>query len=233
MIGLRKGRYKPLYKKFLRLREDVQFKRKFINKKLKKKKWQSFMFFFNLNIKRRKKNFKIHDQSCTFFKKFGKPIKRNYKYTLQTKQKFRLFYGQISNKYLKNTIFSKKLFKKSFLSIIMSYLELRLDVILHRVHFCPSIREARNFINKKNIYVNNKLHFSSRNIVKKGDLIFLSNKAETKALINTFSHHLWPIIPKNIHVNYRTLEVVILNSNKFQLVFPFFFNIHILKRYFF
>ena len=50
MVLKQKNRYKPLYKQFLRLRDNIQDKKKLL--KFKKKKWQSFIQNYKRKLKR-------------------------------------------------------------------------------------------------------------------------------------------------------------------------------------
>merc|ERR1712071_29981 len=55
------NRYKPLYKKFIRLRKNVQNKKKFLFG-FKKKKWKPLLLFLKNKSKRRKQNFVSYEQ---------------------------------------------------------------------------------------------------------------------------------------------------------------------------
>ena len=50
-------RYKPLYKKFIRLRKNIQNKEKINKTNFNKKKWTSLINFLNKQSNRKKKKF--------------------------------------------------------------------------------------------------------------------------------------------------------------------------------
>jgi len=225
-------RYKPLYKKFLKLKEDIQSKKKFLHQKLKKKKWEKFNFFYNNLKNRRKKNFRLYDQTSNTINKYGNLLKKKYKIKLETKQKFSLFYGYLSNKYVKKTIKNNKKLKKNIYNLIVNVLELRLDVILYRSHFVSSVKEARDFINKGHVFVNEKIIKNNSYLIKKGDFIKVSDSMSYNVSKNTSSSNFWPLIPKYLQINYKTFQIFVLDTKNFRLVFPFFFNVSVLKLYF-
>ena len=50
MFGEKKNRFKPLYKQFIKLRENVQNREKILN--FKKKKWSNLLFYYKRSLKR-------------------------------------------------------------------------------------------------------------------------------------------------------------------------------------
>lgn len=99
-----------------------------------------------------------------------------------SKQKLKAFYGFLKEKYLKNIVkkslsFSslKGLKNKPLLSnIFLSFLERRLDVLLFRSGFFPSIFSARQAISHKHVFVNNRIVSFSSFLVSKGDVVSFS-----------------------------------------------------------
>ncbi|EPS73339.1 hypothetical protein M569_01424, partial [Genlisea aurea] len=77
------------------------------------------------------------------------------------RQQFRLFYSFIKIKALRKIIL-KSFKKKDSVNAFVYFLESRIDVLLFRLNFFSSIREARQKILHGNVLVNNKVikHFS-------------------------------------------------------------------------
>ena len=93
------NRFKPIFKQFLKLRENVQDRQKLL--KFKKKKWKSFLRFYINKFKRFKK-FRPLDHSKYFVTKYGTrgtSYRKRFKYTLQAGQRLRLFYGNLLKNY--------------------------------------------------------------------------------------------------------------------------------------
>merc|ERR1711966_146896 len=162
---------KPLYKKFLPLKKNVQNRDKFM--KFKKKNDKNFNIQF-LDLK--KKSFMILYRIFYLILKIF--FNRKFKHNLQNKQRLSLFYGKLKKKSLKKLIKSilkefKSLNKHASILLIQK-LETRLDTVLYRTYFSYSFRNARQLISHKKIYVNNKIVQYNSYALKKGDLITLS-----------------------------------------------------------
>ena len=232
-----KSKYKPLFKKFIRLRKNVQNRRKLLTG-FKRKKWLNLVTFLKVSSQRRKKNFKNFDQYRFFVSKFGTSYKKKYLNNLLLKQRIVLFYGQLLDKKLKDTIKkSKSSLKKNQIpvtQILVDLLECRLDTVLYRAHFSKSIRESRLFIQHKHIYVNNSLMTNNNYIVQSGDVIHVSNTITKNIKRNIFVSNLWPITPSNFTVNYKTFQIVFLEkTNQFDvsMKFPFWLDLNTLINY--
>ena len=128
--------------------------------KLKKKKWNLF-----------KKKLK--------YRKEIKPEKRNrfFQKRLFEKQQFKNFYGCLPEYQLKN-LFNKLSKKKNKINTFKNFvitLESRLDINLLRLKLAKTIFKAKQLINHKKIIVNNKIVNKPNFLLKKGDIINLTN----------------------------------------------------------
>jgi len=202
-------RNKPLYKKFLSLRKNIQNKNKFL--KFRKKKWQRFQ---HLTLKFRKESFFDPISYSLFnFKNF---FTKKFKYNLQNKQRLSFFYGKLRKKYLKNVVkLVLKGFKKLSLHttiLFIKRLETRLDTALYRAHFSYSFKNARQLISHKKIYVNGKIVQYNSYSLKKGDLITVDRNIFELVTHNTVASTNWPIPPKHFHINYKTLQILVIED---------------------
>lgn len=121
----------------------------------------------------------------------GKPIyikqKRislsdEYKLKLIEKQKLRFNYGLSEAQLYSYYKQAKKSFKSTGLALL-ELLESRLDCIIYRSGFAPTIPAARQLINHNHFCVNNKKVNIASFLCKPGDLISTKNTVRTKALI--------------------------------------------------
>ena len=112
MIFKNKSRYKPLYKKFIRLRKNVQNKKKLNLRLLRKKKWRLLNIFLKRQSRKRKKNFRSYNINSFSIRKYGASLRRKFLFNLLNKQRISLFYGSIKNSSLKKLVVSLKLKKK-------------------------------------------------------------------------------------------------------------------------
>lgn len=233
----KKPRYKPLYKKFVRLRKNVQNRRKLLIGNFKKQKWKNLITFLKTSIKRRKNNFRSYDQFSFFISKYSSPYKKKYLNRLLTKQRFRLFYGDISNKKLKKLIHTINSSKQKTLSpsnLLINHLENRLDTILYRSHFVRSIREARLIIQHGHVFVNNIRNKNNTLILTEGDIISISSKYIEQMKINLFSSNFWPLPPEYLQINYKIFQISVLNTfekSSISLYYPFWLDLHNIVNY--
>ena len=242
MYKIKNRKYKPIYKKFIALRTNVQFRTRLYHLKFKKKKWAKLILHLDRQQNRRKKNFRAYDLNRYYLPKFYNPFKRRYKSVLHNKQRVSLFYGGFLNNHLKKQVNlivqHKKKFLKKFLNLNLSFLSLiekRLDVILYRAHFVPSMRSAQQLILHKHIKVNGIITTDKSSILKQGDIIEISDKIKSLISYNIRRAFIWPLPPKYLNINYKTFEILFNGKIEFQSIFnlfPFFPNVYFLLRYY-
>ncbi len=208
---------KPLYKKLLSLRKNIYNNTKFL--KFKKQKWQKLKFQI---IKNRKRKVFYNPTAYVLFN-FKNFFNKKFSYNLQNKQRLSYHYGGLKSLYLKQLVKSNIQKSKNtntyIATLLLTHLEMRLDAVLCRVYFCSSFNTARQLISHKKVYVNNKIvrHYSYQ--VQKSDLItfdksvynFICQNVHQNAKINKF----WPIVPKYVYVNYKTLKILIVENIKY------------------
>ena len=99
-------KYKPLYKKFIRLRKNVQNRTKLNLGLLKKKKWNPLNNYLRRLSRRRKKNFRLYNLDSYHIRRYGSFFKKKFLLDLLSKQRLSLFYGNLTTFYLKKLISS-------------------------------------------------------------------------------------------------------------------------------
>ena len=219
MVLKKKQRYKPFYKQFIRIRQNVQNRRKLFN--FNKEKWKRFQIYAKKQLKFYKR-YKFKDLFRLTVPKFiskGNSFQKNFRNTLYEKKKLSLFYGGLKTKYLKtklNNINSSKKYKNSkflyYKHHILQLFESRLDKILYSSKFSLSVKNARQLIKHGHILINNRTVKTPSYIVKTDDLIEVSHNIKSRNLVKkyiTYSNF-WPIPPKHLMVNYNTLQIIFL-----------------------
>jgi len=158
--------------------------------KLKKKKWillkkNVFKQKRQINLKNRIinkskwKKLNFNEQKILSDQRYITPQqkKKLFKERLFEKQQFKNFYGCIPEYQLKN-LFNILKNKKDNTDIINKFvilLESRLDVVIFRLQIAKTIFESKQIINHNKIKVNNKIVNFQNYILKKGDIISLTN----------------------------------------------------------
>lgn len=220
-----KKRYKPFYKQFLRLRKNIQNRSKLF--KFRKQKWVKFQDYLKNQFKFFKR-FKIKDQfqfSVSKFASRGNSFQKRFKIKLREQRNFSLFYGNLKKKYFKNHISyfinSKSLFNNfDYRHRILMFFESRLDTILYRAHFTSSIRNASQRILHGCILVNGIPVKTKSYILKTNDLIEIAHSTKSRNLVTKSldQSNFWPIPPKYLCINYKTLQILYILTGSFNSI---------------
>jgi ribosomal protein S4 len=222
-----KKRYKPFYKQFLRLRQNVQNRAKLF--RFKKQKWQRFQKHSENQLGFYKR-FKIKDQfqlSASKFASRGNSFQKKFKNNLYQRKLFSLFYGGLKKRYLKKSIFqaiTTKNYASSYLADFrynaLKFFESRLDTVIYRTSFSLSIKEASQLILHGHVRVNGKLVKSKSYTLKTNDLIEIVHSSKSRTLVKTSldKSNFWPIPPKHLLVNYQTLQILFVYSEDLNLM---------------
>lgn len=243
ILKFKKRRHKPLYKSLVLLKKNVQNRRRLNTFKFKKKKWEKLISFIKRNQFRRKKKFPMYDTNKYFLPKFFNSFKQKYRYMLQVKKKFKMFYASLLRRYIRKQV---KITLKNppsslnhlinYNSFFLSLLESRLDVVLYRSHFALSVQLARQLILHKHIKVNCVTVRDYSYTLKKGDLIEISPIGSKIVELNIQNSHIWPLPPKYLNINYKVLQIIFNNtgenSQNFSILFSFWLDIGNIIRYY-
>lgn len=220
MTIIKKYRYKPVYKKFVTLKKNVQNRAKLL--RFKKRKWQFLLSQLSKTSKFHKSNsyYTFHDQNIYLISKYSNFFFKNYKQNLLTKKSFNLFYGNLSKAYLKKIVSNAQNASDQVQNRINSklffnnLLERRLDVILVRSHFTSSIMNARQLISHGHVYVDNKKNFNPATLIKKGGTITFSEKSHKLLEYFLLNSQIWPLPPKHMQVSYKVFQIMIMDDIK-------------------
>ena len=102
---------------------------------------------------------------------------------LRAKQKLKGYYGDVTEKQFKRTFVEASRMKGDASQNLIGLLERRLDMVVYRAKFAPTIWAARQIVNHGHIRVNGKkLNIASAK-VSVGDVVELGAKAQEMALV--------------------------------------------------
>lgn len=222
----RKRYNKPFYKQFLRLRKNIQDRPKLF--KFKKQKWSKFQQYSKNQLKVQRR-FKIKDQfqlSVSKFASRGNSFQRKFKNNLHERKIFSLFYGKLKKTHLKRHILKFTKAKKSsnssldFRYDILKFFESRLDTVLYRANFSLSMKGASQLILHGHVLVNGVFVRTKSYILKPNDLVEIAYNTKSRNLVqkNIDRSNFWPIPPKHLLINYRTLQILFVYSNSSNLM---------------
>lgn len=230
-------RYKPFYKQFLKLRQNIQNRAKLFS--FKKQKWKRFQQYAKNQLKFYKR-FKIKDQfqlSASKFASRGNSFQRKFRNNLNERKVFSLFYGGLKKRYLKKKILKSINIKNytnpdlsDFRYNTLKFFESRLDTVIYRAGFSLSIKEASQLILHGHVLVNKTPIRIKSFILKTTDLIEISSNLKARFLVKKSldRFNFWPIPSKHLLINYRTLQILFIHSEGSNLmpVFNYYLNLN-------
>ncbi len=145
--------------------------------------------------------------------KKGKPT--DYGIQLQAKQKLKSYYGNINERQFRN-IYRKALKKKGDTTEnLISLLETRLDTIIYRGKFTPTVFAARQLINHGHVRVNKKKVNIGSYLVKETDLIEIKEKSKKLAVIDGSLSNKEREVPEYIQSDDKKKTVKLIRVPKF------------------
>jgi len=107
----------------------------------------------------------------------------DYGVQLKAKQKLRGYYGNISEKQFRGIYHEAIRMKGDSGAHLIGLLERRLDAMIYRAKFVPTVFAARQFVSHGHITVNGKRATISSMRVKVGDVIEVKEKSKQLALV--------------------------------------------------
>ena len=102
---------------------------------------------------------------------------------LRAKQKLKGYYGDVTEKQFRATYAEAVRMKGDTSQNLIGLLEQRLDMVVYRAKFAPTIFAARQIVNHGHILVNGKRCNIASAKVKVGDVVELGSKAKEMALV--------------------------------------------------
>ena len=102
----------------------------------------------------------------------------DYGNQLYAKQKLKFYYGDLTERQFKKTYQKAQNIRGDTSQILIELLERRLDAIVYRMKFVPTIFAARQLVNHRHVKVNGKSVNIPSYSVKDGDEISLNDKSK-------------------------------------------------------
>ena len=102
---------------------------------------------------------------------------------LRAKQKLKGYYGNITEKQFRRTYDEATRLKGDTSENLVGLLERRLDALVYRAKFVPTVFAARQFVNHGHVLVNGKKVNIPSYRCKPGDVIEVREKSKTMALV--------------------------------------------------
>ena len=129
----------------------------------------------------------------------------DYGVQLKAKQKLRGYYGNISEKQFRGIYHEAIRMKGDSGAHLIGLLERRLDAVIYRAKFVPTVFAARQFISHGHVTVNGKRVTISSMRVKVGDLIEVKEKSKQLALVVEAAALAERDVPDYVEVNHQKM----------------------------
>jgi small subunit ribosomal protein S4 len=107
----------------------------------------------------------------------------DYGTQLRAKQRLKFYYGNISEKQFFNTFTLATKMKGDVSENFIGLLESRLDVVVYRANFVPTVFAARQFVNHKHVTVNGKTVNIPSYRLKIGDVVQVREKSRKLTIV--------------------------------------------------
>ena len=102
---------------------------------------------------------------------------------LMAKQKLKGFYGDITEKQFRKTYEEAARRTGNTAELLVGLLESRLDTVVYRAKFVPTIFAARQFVNHGHVTLNGKKANIASMLVKPGDVVQVRERSRNMALV--------------------------------------------------
>lgn len=129
----------------------------------------------------------------------------DYGLQLMAKQKLKGYYGNISEKQFRKYYTEAVRRRGDTSENLIGILERRLDSVIYRMKFVPTVFSARQFINHGHIKVNGIRVNISSYMVKEGDVIEVREKSRQLPLVLLASESSEREVPDYVEVNHQRM----------------------------
>ena len=138
----------------------------------------------------------------------GTALKRETTYgtQLRAKQKLKKYYSNINETQFKNLFLKARTHRGDTAQAFVGLLESRLDTLIYRANFVPTMYAARQTVGHKHVKVNGKTVNIPSYTLKPGDIVEITEKAKNIALISDSVAKMERDVPSYIEVNTQNLS---------------------------
>ncbi len=124
---------------------------------------------------------------------------------LRAKQKLKGYYGDLTEKQFRKVYAAADRQKGDTSENLIGLLERRLDAVVYRAKFVPTVFAARQFVNHGHVQVNGKRVNIASYQVKEGDVISLRERSRQLAVVLEAAGSAERDVPDYIHVDHSKM----------------------------
>jgi len=134
---------------------------------------------------------------------------------LMAKQRLKGYYGNIGERQFRRIYEEATRLRGDTLETLIGLLERRLDAVVYRMKFVPTVFAARQFVSHGHVNVNGKRVNIPSYRVKEGDVIEVREKSKTMALVLEAGESVERDIPDYLEVDPRAFKGTFVRTPKF------------------
>jgi small subunit ribosomal protein S4 len=140
----------------------------------------------------------------------------DYGQQLMAKQKLKGYYGNIGEKQFRRYYKEAVRLRGNTAENLIGLLERRLDAVIYRANFVPTVFAARQFVNHKHILVNGKVVNIPSYMVKPGDMIEVREKSKNIPMVIESAQTPERDVPEYIDVDVKAMKATYLRVPKLE-----------------
>ncbi len=133
---------------------------------------------------------------------------------LAAKQKLKGYYGNVSERQFRRYYGEASRRRGDMSENLIGILERRLDAVVYRMKFVPTVFAARQFVNHGHITVNGRRVNIPSYLVKEGDVIEVREKSRQLPLVLEASESSERDIPDYMDVDHKKMQGTIIRTPK-------------------
>jgi small subunit ribosomal protein S4 len=140
----------------------------------------------------------------------------DYGVQLLAKQKLRGYYGNISERQFRNIYQKASRMRGDTSQNIIGLLERRLDAVVYRMKFAPTVFSARQLVNHGHVLVNGKPVDIASYLVQEGDIIEVRGKLKSNLVVLQATQLNERDVPSYMSVDFNILKGTFVHVPKFE-----------------
>jgi small subunit ribosomal protein S4 len=144
----------------------------------------------------------------------GKPT--DYGTQLRAKQKLKGYYGNIGERQFRRYYHEASRLRGDTGQNLIGLLERRLDAVIYRAKFVPTVFAARQFVNHKHVMVNGKIVNIPSYLVQEGDVISIVESSRQIPIVLMAIQLAERDVPDYIEANHTDMKATYLRTPKLE-----------------
>jgi small subunit ribosomal protein S4 len=140
----------------------------------------------------------------------------DYGLQLMAKQKLKGYYGNIGEKQFRRYFKEADRLRGDTGQNLIGLLERRLDAVIYRANFVPTVFAARQFVNHKHVFVNGKIVNIPSYQVQEGDVIEVKEASRQLPMVLQAQQQPESEVPDYIDVEAKAMKATFIRTPKLE-----------------